>query len=333
MVQSYQAKGQISNEDSLRYLWVISLMKQDYEHFFEIAWNFTLEEHKSFTDKLQWYKEQISKQMWMPDYYFDTLVALELFNKWFFQPAKVLALYSLQQNSSYILPYQVLAYANFLTSSRDTAIEYLKKLIDIDPNNADNYRFLMWIANYRDWKYEQSVVMLSLVKNNKFRLDAERYLVRNYILLDQKNKLISIWNKLLWYDDLVSSDFYTCFYEVFYRPYAEWLAYQLYAFDTELANKMLRVCTLRLPEKEQVVCNYGNIWRNIALWQFDWLEESLLQLATDYPQWYLYHALWEYYLQQWNMEKAKIYLLKAVSMTQKVSEIVQVKKLLQSTID
>jgi hypothetical protein len=60
-----------------------------------------------------------------------------------FQPAKVLALYSLQQNSSYILPYQVLAYANFLTNSWDTSIEYLKKLVDLDPNNAEKYRFLM----------------------------------------------------------------------------------------------------------------------------------------------------------------------------------------------
>jgi hypothetical protein len=55
----------------------------------------------------------------------------------------VLALYSLQQNSNYILPHQVLAYANFLTNTRDTSIEYLKKLVDLDPNNAEKYRFLM----------------------------------------------------------------------------------------------------------------------------------------------------------------------------------------------
>ena len=86
--------------------------------------------------------------MWMPDYYFDTLVSLELFNQWFFQPAKVLALSSLTKNSGYILPYQILAYANFLTNSRDTSIEYLKKLVDLDPNNAEKYQFLMWVAYY-----------------------------------------------------------------------------------------------------------------------------------------------------------------------------------------
>lgn len=332
IVENYKSKNLISVEDRLWYLWVIALMQQNYNRFFEIANNFTLDKHKNFAAKLQWYKDQIAKQMWMPDYYFDTLVALELFNQWFFQPAKVLALYSLQQNQNYILPYQILAYANFLTNSRDTSIEYLKKLIDIDPNNAEKYRFLMWIAYYWDEKYEQSVVMLSLVKNEKLRTDAERYLIRNYIHLDQKTRLISIWNKILWYDNLVASDFYTYFYEAFYRPFSEWEHYQVYAYDGELANKMIRVCSMKLPEEEKAVCNYWSIGKNIALWQFEWLEENLLKLAKEYPQWYLYHALWEYYLQQWDTEKAKAYLLKAVSMTKKTPEIVQIKKLLQETM-
>lgn len=270
--------------------------------------------------------------MWMPEYYFDTLVALELFNQWLFQPAKVLALYWLQQNSEYILPYQILAYANFLTNSRDTSIEYLKKLVDLDPNNAEKYQFLMWVSYYRNEKYEQSVIMLSMIKNEKLRLDAERYLINDYLLLDQKNKLILSRNKMLWYDNLVASDFYTYFYEVFYRPYSEWSQYQLYAIDTDLAEKMIRLCAVRLPKEENAVCNYGSIGKNIALWKFEWLEQSLLNLATEYPQWYLYHALGEYYLQQWDVDRAKIYLLKAISLTQKGVEKMQIKKLLQDAI-
>jgi tetratricopeptide (TPR) repeat protein len=313
-------------------LWVLALMQRNYDKFFDIANNFTSEDHKLFVSKLQWYKDQISKQMWMPDYYFDTLVWLELFNQWLFQPAKVLALYSLQQNSSYILPYQILAYSNFLTNSRDTSIEYLKKLVDLDPNSADKYQFLMWVAYYRNEKYEQSVIMLSLVKDEKLRLDSERYLIRNYLLLNQNNKVIASRNKLLWYENLVPSDFYTYFYETFYRPYSEWSQYQLYAIDTDLADKMIRVCAIRLSNEDISVCNYGSIGKNIALWKFDWLEQSLLQLATQYPQWYLYHALWEYYLQQNDIEKAKVYLLKAISLTQKGVEKAQIKELLQSII-
>lgn len=332
LVDKYANDNSISDEEKKWYKWVIALMQQDYDSFFEISRWFMSEKYKTFASKIEWYRDQTSKQMWMPWYYFDTLVALELFNQWLFQPAKVLALSSLQQNSKYILPYQVLAYANFLTNSWDTCIEYLKKLTDLDPNNAEKYRFLMWIAYYRNEKYEQSVLMLSMIKDEKLRLDVERYLIRDYLLLDQKNKLISSRWKLLWYDGLVTSDFYTYFYEVFYRPYSEWAQYEIYAYDTELAEKMLRVCNLRLSWEDRVICSYWNIGKSIALGQFDWLENSLLSLAVSYPQSYLYHALWEYYINQWDFVKAKAYLIKAVSMAQKRWEVSQIKKLLQSTL-
>ena len=34
---------------------------------------------------------------------------------------------------------------------------------------------------------------------------------------------------------------------------------------TELANKMLRVCSMKLSDDERAVCTYGSIGRNIAL--------------------------------------------------------------------
>ena len=332
LIQNYSTKNEISTEDQNRYLWVVALMNRNYDKFFEISKWFTSERNKTFSIKLQGYKDQTAKQMWMPEYYFDTLVSLELFNQWLFQPAKILALYSLQQNSEYILPYQILAYANFLTNSWDTSIEYLKKLVDIDPNNAEKYRFLIWVAFYWNEKYEQSVVMLSMIKDEKLRLDTQRYLINDYLKLNQKNKLISSRNKLLGYENLVASDFYTYFYETFFHPYSQWEQFQLYAYDTELANKMLRVCSMILKDEEKAVCTYGTIGRNIALWQFDGLEQYLLNLATEYPQWYLYQALWDYYIQQWDLEKAKAYLLKAISLTQKKSERSQIKKLLQDAI-
>ena len=332
VLQDYINRGLIMDEDKNRYLWVLALMDRNYDKFFEIAAQFTSEKNKAFASKLQWYKDQISKQMWMPQYYFDTLVSLELFNQWLFQPSKVLALYSLQQNANYILPHQVLAYANFLTNSRDTSVEYFKKLVDLDPNNAEKYRFLMWVASYRDEKYEQSVVMLSMIKDEKLRLDTQRYLINDYLKLDQKNKLISNRNKMLWYENLVASDFYTYFYETFFRPYSQWEDFLLYALDTELANKMLRVCSMTLQDEEKAVCTYGTIGRNIAMWQFDWMEQYLLNLVAEYPQWYLYQALWEYYVKLWELDKAKAYLLKAVSLTQKRTELSQIKKLLQQTI-
>jgi hypothetical protein len=58
----------------------------------------------------------------------------------------------------------------------------------------------------------------------------------------------------------------------------------------------------------------------------------LLDLVTEYPQWYLYRALWDYYVQQWDLEKAKVYLLKAFSLSQKWIEKAQIKRMLQSVM-
>lgn len=329
-IQSYLESKKINKDDASRYLSIISLMQKDYEQFFTLSSDFTTNEHKEFSNRIKELQDQVQKQKWMPSYYYDVLVWVELFNQWFFQPAKLISLSALSQNSNYILPYQVLWYANFLTNSRDTAIEYFKKLVEIDPNWAEKYRFLMWIAYYWDEKFEQSVVMLSLIKDEDLRLDATRYLIRNYIQLNQNNKLILNWSKLLWFTQLTPSDFYTYFYETFYRPYSEWKDFDLYAYDRELAEKMFKVCEMVLDADDQVVCSYWKIWKNIAIWDFNNIEKDLLNLVEQYPQSYLYHALWEYYIKQSDLESAKKYLLKAVSMTQTKLEKIQIKTLLQS---
>ncbi|MEI8253747.1 MAG: hypothetical protein WCG25_08650 [bacterium] len=47
------------------------------------------------------------------------------------------------KSDTYILPYQLLAYSHFLTNDRETSIDYLFKLIDINPAKEENYKFLI----------------------------------------------------------------------------------------------------------------------------------------------------------------------------------------------
>ena len=94
----------------------------------------------------------------------------------------------------------------------------------------------------------------------------------------------------------------------------------------------MRICSVKLQNEEKSVCTYWSIGKNIALWEFDGMEQYLINLVAEYPQWYLYQALWEYYIQQWKLDKAKVYLIKAISLSQKKSEISQIKRLLQDAI-
>ena len=313
--EQYQT-AKLTKEEYERYGGIIVLMQKDYPAFFEKAKYFKQNQYVTFATNLQTLQTQIANQSDMPAYYFDALVALHLFNQGYFQPAKVLALSVLKENKNYILPYQILAYASFLTNSREAAIEYLTTLTTLDSTGGDKYDFLIGIASYRNQQYAQSVLKLSQVKEKTYRLDAERYLALNYATLKQYSKLLSSREKLLGYQELKKSDFYNYFYQVLFVPYFKGETPTLYLQNPSLTQKYLTRCSELFTGKESVICNYGKIGYQLISGTTDatGFEESLKKLAENYPQGYLFHALGERYLIQGKPEEAKPYIIKAIGM-------------------
>ncbi|MBQ7074374.1 hypothetical protein IJM86_05000 [bacterium] len=126
-----------------RYKGIISIMQKEYQNFFIIAKGFENPYHQAFASKLQVVSDTIHDEKDMPEYYIDALYAVELFHQGFFQPAKVLALKVMTENNKYILPYQILAYANFLTNSWSAAISYLEILRELDPTLTEKYCMIL----------------------------------------------------------------------------------------------------------------------------------------------------------------------------------------------
>ncbi|MEI7919732.1 MAG: hypothetical protein WCH65_06170 [bacterium] len=112
-----------------------------------------------------------------PLYYRDGLVALTLLKNGYFVFAKRLALHALIQNQEYVLPYQVLSYANFLTHNRESAKDYFLKLADFDTKNTSLYKFLIGISYYRYGDYEQSILYLTQVTDPGLQIDVYRYML------------------------------------------------------------------------------------------------------------------------------------------------------------
>ena len=88
---------------------------------------------------------------------------------------------ALLKNKNYILPYQVLAYTNFLTHNRESAKDYFLKLADFDTSNASLYKFLIGVSYYRYGDYEQSIIYLSQVTDSHLKIDVYRYMLLCYI--------------------------------------------------------------------------------------------------------------------------------------------------------
>ena len=88
---------------------------------------------------------------------------------------------ALLKNKNYILPYQVLAYTNFLTHNRESAKDYFLKLADFDTSNASLYKLLIGASYYRHGDYEQSIIYLSQVTDSHLKIDVYRYMLLCYI--------------------------------------------------------------------------------------------------------------------------------------------------------
>ncbi|MDR2541804.1 MAG: hypothetical protein LBD11_08995 [Candidatus Peribacteria bacterium] len=332
LVESYKQTNKINADQANRYKGILALMQRKYDNFFQLSAQFQNASYKQFANKISSLQKQINQQEDMPSYYFDALVSVELFQQGFFQPAKILALYAHSKEGKYILPYQVLAYANFLTASREASVEYLTTLSSLDPTSQEKYTFLIGIAYYRNEQYETSVMKLSQVQKAEFRLDVARYLTLNYSHLQQTSKLVSTRQKLLGYAELKPADFFNYFYNVFFAPYIQGKEFTLYQQNPELAQNYLIVCTSILPTQDTAICEYGKVGLSLVTKNSFGVEESLLKLIKTSPQGYLYHALGEYYIKVGKSDEAKVYLLKAIGMVDSMNETDQIKTLLQKIL-
>lgn len=101
------------------------------------------------------------------------------------------------KNTDYILPYQVLAYANFLSSNRDVSAEYFLKLADFDTQNSSRYIFLVGVSYYRQGKYAKSVLYLNQVTDPALATDTYRYQLLSYLAVEEYDGAVRIRQKLL----------------------------------------------------------------------------------------------------------------------------------------
>jgi tetratricopeptide (TPR) repeat protein len=168
-------------------------------------------------------------------------------------------LHALITNNDYVLPYQVLAYANFLTHNREAAKDYFLKLADFDTSNASLYKFLIGVSYYRYGDYEQSILYLNQVTDPKLQTDVYRYMLLGYIQGEDSSNMVRIRQNILGQSDLQSSDFALFFDQMFYIPFRSGKPFALY-FDTpQLADLYLGKCSIFFTGSQADVCTYGEV--------------------------------------------------------------------------
>ncbi len=313
LIQEYATNEMITQDDQLLYQWLKYLWVYDYSGASIAFSKITDTRYKDFISSYESALANFMKIKNPPVYYRDGLVSLTLLKNWYFVFAKRLALHALLQNDTYVLPYQVLAYANFLTHNREATKDYFLKLADFDSSNASLYKFLIGISYYRYGDYEQSIVYLTQVTDPGLHLDVYRYMLLWYVQWEDTTNMTRIWQNILWQSDLQSSDFSLFFDQMFYIPFREGKPFTLYFENPQLADMYVQKCMAIFTGNQADVCLYGEVWLQLAQQNLSWVGPKLLWLITTYHQSHLYHLLGDYYFSLKQFTLAKNSYIQALS--------------------
>lgn len=331
-VDQIRYKSLIGADDYVFYQWIAKLWDQDYEWANILFAQVKSPAYQDFVSQIDQSITKFNNQKWVPSYYKDALIALTAMKNGYFSLANKLAVDSALENWDYVLPYQVLAYSNFMTNDRDKAIENFYDLVELDISNQDKYDFYIGASYYRKGDYQESISVLSQLLNTpEYKTDAYRYLLLNYQSLDDEQKMIQIRQKLLGQNDLQESDFKTFYDVVFYKPFSTKSKHIIYNKHQQLSYDFVSMCYENFGQKNDT-CLYGEVGLDVVNSSWPQVKDGLIYLAENYPQSHIFQALWDYYSYQDLDEKAKTYYLKAVSLSSDISQKDLIEKKLISEI-
>ena len=326
MITKLADESLLSKDELNFYLLLVDIWKGNYSYIQTSGTLLSSPKYLSILEEINVKLASLSQQQDIPEYYRDSLIGFVFMKNGYFSIAKKLALNSILIDDSYILPYQILAYTHFLTKNWNIATEYFLKLVDLDSPQQSIYKFFVGISNYWVDKNKTSILYLSQVKNlSFFRTDVYRYLILNYENLEDYANLQSSWDFVLEQEDLLSADLYHLYYYTFFDPYRSNKAFDFYLANEALIDKSFTLCDDLWDED---VCLYGKVGLDIAQENRDLAENKLLYLAKEFPQSYIFKALWDFYLDQNNTEQAKYYYLKAIGLSELVEEKNVIKNIL-----
>lgn len=332
-IEQLKSKNLISSDEYLFYKWLQKIWDKDYDVALEIFKQVSNPSYSWFTKQLDSTVSNFKSQKWMPNYYEDALVALVALKNWYFSIANKLAVYSILEDNDYVLPYQVLAYSNFLTRNWDKAISYFYNLSSLDIDNKNKYDFYLGICYYWKWEYEKSLTTLyQLINDSTYKIDVYRYLLLDYEQLNKPDKMAQIWQKLLWEYNLIQSDFKYFYDTVFFTPFSKWEKSIIYEEYRQMSYDMVSICYDKFGYKNDT-CIYWEVWFNITNWLRTSVEDSLVYLAENYPQASIFQALWDYYKKMNQKDKAKSYYLKAVALSSDSTQKTNIQNTLLKLMD
>lgn len=305
IAESYNQDWYLSDWDKIFFNSLISLVHFEYEDFFEKVEKIEDGKYLDFKDDIRMIKQQYENFKDAEEYYINWLLSFVLYQHWYYKIAKRIAMDVLEENSSYILPNQVLWYSNFLMWNFEEANDFFRSLLDYDSTNFSLYNFFIGISYFWLWEYARAVTFLSQVENHDEILDVKRYLIVSYKNLEQYWNMMDYFQKLLELGKpLTEYDYYTFFDVVFYQPWKKSDSFDLLKSNPRLVVDYISWCYEHMDENK-FPCRYARWWFHFARWQYDIWIRYLEHIVEEFPRNYIFEAIGDYYYEKEEFDKAR----------------------------
>ena len=319
LLSDLSQKGEISAQELVYYQSAFALAEANYPLAKQYLEQLTDPKYQSYKSDIDSAFQQYQSLKSVPSYYQEGLIGFQLMKNGFYALAKKVAIPLANEYPNYILPYQILAKTDFSNGKPDSAVGYFQKLLELDYEQKNNYLYHLGVLYYQLGNYAQAVLSFSQITNQDIMLDAERYLVLSYTALGETEKAIKSWQRLAGYPEIKKSDFYSFFQEAFWKPYRKGQS-SPYLKNTSLMNAYLQLCPKKLAQSDQVVCQYGQLGKQLATQKNQISIWQITHLLKDYPDSGFYLLLGDLLLENKQKTSAIEAYMKGLTLTQDTQE-------------
>jgi len=314
IITNYYEQWFFDDKAKYYYYSLLALAKEDWHHFDHYS-NFLKEgDYADRFAKITKAKELANSYEYVPEYYYEGLLWIELFYEWRYNLAQQRGAKLLEKDNGYLLWYQLQAYSAMLLSQWQKASEMFENIKQKD--DSELFVLLQAISLYQSSVYTESVFQLKGLDTWEYALDALRYLFLSYYKLWDAKWVYWTIEQLLW-EELTPYDYFSLF---------DMLLFSNNQFDDEtesawLINEIIRQCHKDIWNTHGFICLYGKSWVLYGDKEYEKSLAIMKWLTQWYPTSTLYERIGDIAYKLWDTSLARKSFLKAFASSRNDSEL------------
>lgn len=299
-IETLKQQWSIDDAQYNLYYFVITLVKWDMDNAFFYLNGIQTGRYAKEYEQLR-SLEASTKQYgeWLPSYYLRAVRAMFLYQQGRRWPARNIGQQIRQQDPTYLLAEQLIAYSSMALQDWKWASLSLQQLQKVDPWYSDVYQFFQAITHYSLQEYEASILLFQQIPaTSVYYSDVLRYMFLAYLALQDYDKVDVFLNQLVNQPVLQDADVYTIFDSLLYN-WQEKGEHELYERFSPLIERLESRCQAEMKDKAYI-CLYGKWWILLAEGETEKAYQILRRIVNWYPRVSLFKLLWELAQGNWN---------------------------------